>query len=559
MTREEILLILKESISSAITLYEKNPEEKSSVVFMKQKNLIHFLEHLGESKIIDKLDLSPLLNVKTNSELGLELLPEQYLENPQFFYFFAREIKDNQPDLFKLLDSLDFAYTDREIDAVNNARNKRDGFSYWINELGKESGILKRGQSMLCDNVDRIVVEMPACDTLGINSPIASRLKEQLDYLSEYENQNPEELISYKILFPYNVGNNSHWNVGEIIFEENLDGQFEVTTTAYDPFGEINYFNETIQEQITGVFESKYGKDRITFFQSQQKSIQPVQTGVACGLYTAIALHNLKTKSEDEIWDGVFDESGNQKDEKTLREEDIKLVGLHNQLSASNFCVPINEDNFVDGRQDRQNLTAIEQEQLTEVIQKLEQISELKELYKIFSAINNFLIGNNNDEEMRFLRENFQHALEEKCIQEIFFKNEVGKKDEFKVDICLLPIIGNFLSDKLLNKIVDNFSDLARQVIESKFYEKDWHLEYDENINALFLKASESILKIKNIEPKLLTDSLNNIFKKAYEDIKNEKESLVKRKIPNEDHPNKNPKIEESRKLEENEVQENTK
>jgi serine/threonine protein phosphatase PrpC len=252
-----------------------------------------------------------------------------------------------------------FAYTDREIDQVNIARNNRDGYRYAKvdsvlllendNDGETETGLLLRQNGdLLKDDNQRTIIELPAC-AIDQGSPIIPRLQEQLLNLDTYKifNHGEEENFKkIKILFPYKLSV-WHWNVGEIIVEE--DGNnLNLTCSTYDSYGQKRPIEDQIYREIEGVFIDKFFNKVIKKTEVEKVKIPTVQTNIACGLYAAIALHNLKTSSNPQnVYKGVFNTTA-RKSEPQLRNEDSELITNHNPTALETFCRKINEANFVD-------------------------------------------------------------------------------------------------------------------------------------------------------------------------------------------------------------------
>ena len=190
----------------------------------------------------------------------------------------------------------DFAYSDREIDSINKARNIKDGFTYLkgMSEHGngeQESGILvaKNGQ-LLRDNEGRLIIELPSSASQQ-GSPIGLYLKQQIGFI----NQVAERLLyPVKILFPYKLGV-WHWNVGEIIISQNPDGSFNVSGCKYDSYGSIDQLEPNMRKDIQDCLDQNLHGNK-KYFHSNQcgTKIKSVQTGEACGLYASTAADNMR-------------------------------------------------------------------------------------------------------------------------------------------------------------------------------------------------------------------------------------------------------------------------
>jgi hypothetical protein len=242
----------------------------------------------------------------------------------------------------KSRNSRDFAYSDREIDTVNSARNTQDGIFYCALD-GYTTNILLNRDGHLLKEGGKIVVELPACDAMGEFSPINDRLREQFVHLNKLERLGTT-IYPLKILFPYKV-EGWHWNAGEIIVTENAKSRkFIIEGRAYDPYGKGGSLNDVIKFGIRGFFTEQFGSGSANFKLDIVSNIEQVQKGgVACGLYAARAMHNLKTKGSPGIWDGVL-VHGAIKEDQDLRDEDSALVEKHCIPATSDkFCFPIDE------------------------------------------------------------------------------------------------------------------------------------------------------------------------------------------------------------------------
>ncbi len=238
-----------------------------------------------------------------------------------------------------------YAYSDREINAINLARNARDGYGFYMNDQGHHSGILMKNDSPLRDDQGRMVIELPASASQQ-GSPIDLYLGPQIEYLRQAINSNPSIGVGYpvKILFPYKL-NGWHWNVGEIVILEKPDGQFHIEGRKYDSYGSIDPLEDNMQRDIKEFFGETSSFD---FGQSKIR-ITSVQTGVACGVYAALAMHNLKTGSypnHNHIWSGLVDQQGRRAlSERQLREQDYLFITQYNPLGLHNFCQPLDFSN----------------------------------------------------------------------------------------------------------------------------------------------------------------------------------------------------------------------
>ncbi len=241
----------------------------------------------------------------------------------------------------KSRNSRDFAYSDREIDAVNIARNLQDGISYYSSDNGVFTNILLNRGGHLLEEGGKIVVELPACDATGENSPITDRLRDQFVHLFKLESRG-EAIYPLKILFPYKVVG-WHWNAGEIIVAKDGAGKFRIEGRAYDPVGG-GTLDQKIQREIRAFFIQQPGFDNANFQLNIVSDTRQVQIGgIACGLYAARAIHNLKTKNSSRIWDGVLLDDA-VKIDQDLRDEDSALVEKYcEKRTKAQFCAPIDE------------------------------------------------------------------------------------------------------------------------------------------------------------------------------------------------------------------------
>jgi hypothetical protein len=234
-----------------------------------------------------------------------------------------------------------FAYTDREIDAANCARNIEAGIKYFKNSKGQESGILlqKNGKPLTGSNGVQTIIEMPAC-AVDQGSPISLYLATQLEHLEDFTKTSPNP-YPVKILFPYKL-QSWHWNVGEVTVTQEAE-KLVLEGCAYDSMNKAAGLESKIQKEILDTFEASFPGQISTQNHLDKKSASPQapqKGGIACGLYAGLAMHNLKTKTADKVWDEAL------RDESILRDEDSELVSNYNP--KSNFCAPLNEIGFVD-------------------------------------------------------------------------------------------------------------------------------------------------------------------------------------------------------------------
>lgn len=223
--------------------------------------------------------------------------------------------------------STNYNYSSQDIEIVDAARNKEAGYKCLsgTNILVKEDG--------RPINDKYTIIKMP---DVTIDQDIGLMLKANLEDLKSREAQN---IFPAKILFPYQRPNPNHWNVGEIIIE-NEGGGLSVTACAYDPYGYKNPFSENTRTTLEASFSSVFTeKDLIQYNYTDNKpKIGIVQrSNVACGAYTAHALHNLKTKDPSQIWEGLdLGEKDGLRD-LNLRLSDEELVKKHNTGQYRNF------------------------------------------------------------------------------------------------------------------------------------------------------------------------------------------------------------------------------
>lgn len=326
-----------------------------------------------------------------------------------------------------------FPYTDREINSINKARNCRDGYGYCqIKPQGLgvavetvDSGILMRGNNFLRDDKDRMVIELPAVASQQ-DSPIADRLREQMSYFQLAKDQF-EEAARYpvKILFPYKLG--WHWNVGEIIIEKAATGSLSVTCGKYDPNGTYGPIEDGMRTDIDAYFRAQGVTPR---FDVVTQSIKKVQTGVACGLYAAIAMHNLKTKAIGSVWDGVFTDAERGAESRAmspqminlfsivrdfrLRDDDRGLIESCNSDALEHFCRPMNEREFVlTQRAAGELLTSEEVRTLDELVSKAatlgaESLNKLRHSLLVGSEADKLGNDYSHAQIVQFLREDLQ-------------------------------------------------------------------------------------------------------------------------------------------------------
>jgi len=236
-----------------------------------------------------------------------------------------------------------YPYSDGDINSLNNARNARDGITYWKYKQSEdsegeiESNILMQGDQPCKDNKGHLVVEMPACDCKGERSPIENLLKEAMNQIERFkEKRELEKNTPVTILFPYKL-ESFHWNCGKITIEESQKDHIKINGYTYDSYGS-GVLGDGIQQQIREFFD-RYKATKTKKFNLGHGTLLPrVQTTLLCGGYAARAMHNLKTKEESRVWDEIYEASGSRKTDPELRGEDCELISQHNRKAANSFC-----------------------------------------------------------------------------------------------------------------------------------------------------------------------------------------------------------------------------
>jgi hypothetical protein len=233
-------------------------------------------------------------------------------------------------------------YDDDDMGYANEARNERDGFYHWAIPGREPSNILVRdvadpsrpgGKRMefVTDGKCGMTIEMPNGYTVdprggfSYEFVLADLLRMQMPYIAHLASAG----IPYfpiKILFPYRYGA-LHWNAGEVIVDP-VKGL--ITATAYDPYGVVS----DLPPEIGRLVKAAFGMLDTTRVAKALCRIPKVQFGgVFCGGYSGRAVHNLKTKTSANIWDGVS-ERGGLKSDIELRLEDFDLVQLRGSSEA---------------------------------------------------------------------------------------------------------------------------------------------------------------------------------------------------------------------------------
>jgi hypothetical protein len=303
-----------------------------------------------------------------------------------------------------------FAYCDREIDLVNNARNHKSGYTYWKHNNTYTQTLQNTGDDKKIGN--HTIIELPAC-ALNQSSPIEGSLRKSLKNLQEYTNilgnRNPYPV---KILFPYKL-QSWHWNVGEIIIDKLESGEYKISGYAIDSINPKSKLEDAIQKEIKDVFDDYNGiyKNADFSLDSILKDLKVVQIrNIACGVYAGIAMHSLK--SSNNPWEVI----GNKKDQE-LRDEDSKLISECSiETSAKTFCASINDPWF---DYDDNALTPAEKESIRELDAKFKNLNNT-DLQIIQKAIIKYKLLDNT-EDMSSSLNKFFFNLENLNLQKIFF------------------------------------------------------------------------------------------------------------------------------------------
>jgi len=346
----------------------------------------------------------------------------------------APALMDEKQKKIKAQNKPTYAYTDRDIDAVNRARNKSEGIGYFKNSKGQESGILLKGEKPLTEK--GTTIELPACD-LFQGSSIGSHLKAQLENFKEFsKDKKPSDLYPVKILFPYKT-DGWNWKVGEITVSKSSEN-FSLKGCDYDPVNKEVSLDSEIWEEISKTFEGSFSDKKFTTLNNLMiTSINTLQKGeIASGLYAARAMYNLKTNiTTRNVWNDTLGE------ESDLRSKDSELVISHN--SESNFCAPLNAGGLVDIFQTEKSekspnnqLGSETDSTKTADQQTLEQLNNDK-LRDGSQCLGDFLCqkANNKAPSSRDLFD----ALDSNPLREIIFTND--DKDAIKPDDHLLNLV----------------------------------------------------------------------------------------------------------------------
>ncbi len=226
-----------------------------------------------------------------------------------------------------------YAYSDEDINSINQARNNRDGYQHYVTrnprtKTDEYSGILvKEDGTFLRDDAGNLIVEMPAVSSDGT---LQIFLESQLLHLKRLEKQLGEEadIFPVKILFPYHK--EGHWSAGEITAYKSGDDLI-VDATAHDSLGG-GQLSEDSQKQIQTAFKKMYPTTTVNFeLDIASKAPQVQSDGSACGVYVGNALHKLKTGAGEDLWN-IADKS-----EEVLREEDYNLIREYNKDQLVQF------------------------------------------------------------------------------------------------------------------------------------------------------------------------------------------------------------------------------
>lgn len=245
----------------------------------------------------------------------------------------------------KALNKPSFAFSDREIDIVNKARNARDGILY-EKFGGTETGILVYNNPNKCDGT---VIELPAVSNPD-TSPIDVSINKQLGFFKELYTPNPTQYpYPIKILAPYKL-DGWHWNTLEIIIPQ----VGNVTCKRYDTDGHSKPVEASMMNQINKVFSV----DGVVGFQGRRVTNQvdshkqynrSIQYSINCGLGAGAMMHDLKFQNRT-----TYDEletilAGNAPDKDQKMRDAVSQLVVDQQVrvaDASNFCKPINENAF---------------------------------------------------------------------------------------------------------------------------------------------------------------------------------------------------------------------
>ena len=251
-----------------------------------------------------------------------------------------------------------FAYFDSDIDTLSKSLATRDGITFYItgdpNPLTEDSTRQETGISTVNG---KTIIELPAISSAE-TSPPALRIKEQLEHLKKLTAESEEYKTSksftasypLKILAPYKLGGSFHWNVLEIIINEE-NGY--ATCKRYDTNGssysvEDDIFNN-IKEGLQGHFSSIDNQ-----LGSKKEYEKGFQWGNNCGLVSALVMHDLR-KGDIRSYDGRINDEGFP-GSLGLRQHAYGVVQTHgSNAQKNNFCKPLNEINFINNQLELEN------------------------------------------------------------------------------------------------------------------------------------------------------------------------------------------------------------
>ncbi len=204
-------------------------------------------------------------------------------------YHFINDDHDRDPNSGLVVDDHDHAVKDNAGNAI-----------FHILPIGRPTeNFLKRQAQALKQNIDTAAMNQQA------QNFILEMFFRAFGQLSYHIDQGTVG-FPIKVLFPYKLDSAWHWNAGEIIISKNDDNELQVMCKRYDSFGytaelEPSVF-AAVHNALANSFSNQYGIS--TENERRRHKIKQIQTeGVACGLYTSLAMRDLTRYSDPrDIW-----------------------------------------------------------------------------------------------------------------------------------------------------------------------------------------------------------------------------------------------------------------
>lgn len=235
-----------------------------------------------------------------------------------------------------------YPYSDDDITTLSKALKNRDNIPFYqCPNFSEDPTSSKRTEitTGIFSHNNQTFIELPAISDPEL-SPISDRLREQLEfltYLSSLAVENPITVrYPVEILAPYKLEHSWHWNVLKIT----IDKEKSISCKRFSTDGKSYPVGPQVFADITDFFENFTAPNGTSYQSNPSNQIGVkieyenfIQSGVNCGLGSAVILHDLITgKKPGQDYDAL-----SQKSDQELRQIAFDIVENYNTESLVNL------------------------------------------------------------------------------------------------------------------------------------------------------------------------------------------------------------------------------